>query len=148
MKALKYILASIAIGCAMVSCDTDVENTVIQKPKTYSEQYYKNLRDYKKSDHEISFMWFAQWSGQNSMAVRFNGLPDSLDICSALYGVVVYRPKRILSCGRIYALHNVSREPRCCMWLLYDLALRTIRILSSRSLMRAWLCLKAKNVRL
>ena len=82
MKALKYILASIAIGCAMVSCDTDVENTVIQKPKTYSEQYYKNLRDYKKSDHEISFMWFAQWSGQNSMAVRFNGLPDSLDICS------------------------------------------------------------------
>ena len=35
------------------SCDTDVENMEIQKLKTYDEQYFQNLRDFKKSDHEI-----------------------------------------------------------------------------------------------
>ncbi len=82
MKKIKYIFAALVMAGLTAACDTDVENKVIQNPKTYSEQYYKNLRDYKKSDHEISFMWFAQWSAQNSMAVRFNGLPDSLDIVS------------------------------------------------------------------
>lgn len=67
---------------AMVSCDTDVENLQIQKPYTYSEQYYQNLRDYKNSDHSISFMWFADYSNEHSMGFSFLGLPDSLDICS------------------------------------------------------------------
>lgn len=30
------------------SCDTDVENMEIQKLKTYDEQYFQNLRDFKK----------------------------------------------------------------------------------------------------
>lgn len=81
MKTKIFILLAAVLG-VLSACDTDIENTEIQKPKTYSDLYYKNLRDYKASDHEIAFMWFAQWSGQNSMAVRFNGLPDSLDICS------------------------------------------------------------------
>jgi hypothetical protein len=82
MKAIKYLLALALAGGLMTACDTDIENDSIQNPKTFSDLYYQNLRDYKASDHEISFMWFAQWSAQNSMAVRFNGLPDSLDICS------------------------------------------------------------------
>ena len=82
MKTLKYLLTLAFVGGMMVACDTDVENIEIQKPYTYSDLYYQNLRDFKASDHEISFMWFAQWSGQNSMAVRFTGLPDSLDLCS------------------------------------------------------------------
>ena len=80
MKIMKYIMPLLLIACMFASCDDDVENATVVAPTTYGPQYYKNLRDYKKSDHEISFMWFAQWSGQNSMAVRFNGLPDSLDI--------------------------------------------------------------------
>ena len=71
MKTLKYLLTLAFVGGMMVACDTDVENIEIQKPYTYSDLYYQNLRDFKASDHEISFMWFAQWSGQNSMAVRF-----------------------------------------------------------------------------
>ncbi|MBP5277888.1 MAG: glycosyl hydrolase [Prevotella sp.] len=82
MKTIKYLLTLAFIGGIMVACDTDVENLEIQKPYTYSDLYYQNLRDFKATDHEISFMWFAQWSGQNSMAVRFTGLPDSLDMCS------------------------------------------------------------------
>ena len=53
----------------------------------YDDQYYQNLRDYKESDHEIAFGWFAQYGAQNSAAVRFMGLPDSLDICSMWGGI-------------------------------------------------------------
>ena len=71
---------------AMASC-TDIENEEIQKPYTYSEQYYENLRAYKASEHQISFMWFADYSSSHSMGIRFLGLPDSLDICSLWGGI-------------------------------------------------------------
>lgn len=87
MKAIKYLLALVAVGGLMTACDTDIETKEIQKPYTYSPLYYQNLRDYKASDHSIAFMWFAQYGAQNSMAVRFVGLPDSLDICSLWGGI-------------------------------------------------------------
>lgn len=73
-------------GAYFVSC-TDVENEVIQEPYTYSEQYYENLRAYKASNHQVSFMWFADYSSSHSMGIRFMGLPDSLDICSLWGGI-------------------------------------------------------------
>lgn len=75
------------LAAGMASCDTDIESKDIQKPLTYDDLYYQNLRDYKASDHSIAFMWFAQYGAQNSMAVRFAGLPDSLDICSLWGGI-------------------------------------------------------------
>lgn len=75
----------LAVG--VISCDTDIESKDIQKPLTYDNLYYQNLRDYKASDHSIAFMWFAQYGAQNSMAVRFAGLPDSLDIVSLWGGI-------------------------------------------------------------
>jgi len=87
MKAIKYLFALMVAGCALTSCDTDVENIDIQKPYTYSDLYYKNLRDYKASDHSIAFGWFAQYGGENSLGIRFMGLPDSLDICSLWGGI-------------------------------------------------------------
>jgi hypothetical protein len=87
MKTIKYLLALVALIGLAASCDTDIEAETIQKPYTYSDLYYQNLRDYKASDHSISFGWFAQYGAQNSMAVRFMGLPDSLDICSLWGGI-------------------------------------------------------------
>ncbi len=87
MKTIKYLLALAVMGSLMYSCDTDIETNTIQKPYTYSDLYYQNLRDYKSSDHSISFGWFAQYGGQNSLGVRFMGLPDSLDICSMWGGI-------------------------------------------------------------
>ncbi|HJD75634.1 MAG TPA: glycoside hydrolase family 18 [Bacteroides reticulotermitis] len=87
MKTIKYLLALATIGGLMASCDTDKESESIQNPYTYSELYYQNLRDYKASDHPISFGWFAQYGQQNSLGVRFLGLPDSLDICSMWGGI-------------------------------------------------------------
>lgn len=56
-------------------------------PTTYGPQYYKNLRDYKKSDHSIAWGWFADYTQSTSLATRFLGLPDSLDICSLWGGI-------------------------------------------------------------
>lgn len=95
MKAFKYILGLIAVGGLMVACDTDVENETVVHPVTYDSQYYENLRNYKASDHSIAFMWFAQYGAQNSMAVRFAGLPDSLDICSLWGGIPAKENKQI-----------------------------------------------------
>ena len=64
-------------AAAFASCDTDIENKEIEKPYTYSDLYYQNLRDYKKSDHSIAFGWFAQYGAENSMGVRFMGLPEA-----------------------------------------------------------------------
>ena len=95
MKAIKYVLALVLAGGLITACDNDIENIEVQKPLTYSDQYYQNLRDYKASEHSIAFMWFAQYGAQNSMAVRFNGLPDSLDICSLWGGIPSTENKQI-----------------------------------------------------
>lgn len=87
MRTIKYLLALVAMGSLMYACDTDIKTNEIQDPYTYSDLYYQNLRDYKASDHSISFGWFAQYGGQNSLGVRFMGLPDSLDICSMWGGI-------------------------------------------------------------
>lgn len=90
MMNIKVTIASLFSAAlsvvAIVSC-TDVENVEVQKPYTYSEQYYQNLRDYKASEHQVSFMWFADYSSSHSLGIRFLGLPDSLDICSLWGGI-------------------------------------------------------------
>ena len=87
MKIMKYIMPLLLIACMFTSCDTDVENATVVGPTTYGPQYYKNLRDYKKSDHSIAWGWFADYTQSTSLATRFLGLPDSLDICSLWGGI-------------------------------------------------------------
>lgn len=90
MKLFKYILTMVVFGTAFSSCDDDIKNINpedINSAYTYGPVYYQNLRNYKASDHEIAFGWFAEYGPQNSMAVRFMGLPDSLDICSLWGGI-------------------------------------------------------------
>lgn len=87
MKIMKYIMPLLLIACMFASCETDVENATVVAPTTYGPQYYKNLRDYKKSDHAIAWGWFADYTQSTSLATRFLGLPDSLDICSLWGGI-------------------------------------------------------------
>ena len=87
MKIMKYIMPLLLIACMFASCDTDVENATVVAPTTYGPQYYKNLRDYKKRDHSIAWGWFADYTQSTSLATRFLGLPDSLDICSLWGGI-------------------------------------------------------------
>jgi len=78
------------------SCDTDVEALEIQKLKTYDEQYFENLRAFKKSDHEISYAYYEAWSpiegvtgykDPASWGERMVGLPDSIDIVNLWMGI-------------------------------------------------------------
>lgn len=79
-----------------VSCNTDEENIQVQKLKTYDEQYYRNLRAFHASEHEISYAYYTAWapvegvSGYKNSASwgeRIVGLPDSLDIVNLWMGV-------------------------------------------------------------
>ncbi|WP_405372082.1 glycoside hydrolase family 18 [Phocaeicola sp.] len=83
---IKTLCSAFVLAGALFSC-TDVENLEIQKPYTYSDQYYADLRAYKASDHQISFMWFSDYTASHSLGIRFMGLPDSLDICSLWGGI-------------------------------------------------------------
>lgn len=52
----------------------------------HSEDYYKKLRAFKKSDHQFSFGWYGGWIGQGArLSNSLCGLPDSLDMV-ALWG--------------------------------------------------------------
>lgn len=81
------LLSIIGLVGGLASCDNSAEALDLQTPYTYSEQYYENLREFKKSDHSVSFMWFADYSASHSYGLHFMGLPDSLDICSLWGGI-------------------------------------------------------------
>lgn len=59
----------------------------LQPPKPYSEEYYANLRAYKKTDHQICYGWYSDYSQSFTYAQRFMGLPDSIDIISLWGGI-------------------------------------------------------------
>jgi hypothetical protein len=98
IKIILGILGLAMAATSLTSCDTDAEAIVLkgQKPYVYSEQYYENLRAFKKTNHEISYAYFAAWaplegvSGYKdpaSWGERFIGMPDSLDICNLWMGI-------------------------------------------------------------
>lgn len=80
-------LSVVLLAGGLSSCDSDIENKEIQKPYTYDEKYYENLRAYKASDHQVAFMWFSDYSASHSYGLHFLGLPDSIDICSLWGGI-------------------------------------------------------------
>lgn len=89
MKLFRYILSLAVASSLFTACDDNetISPEEINPPFTYGPMYYQRLREYKESDHEIAFGWFAQYGAQNSEAVKFTGLPDSLDICSLWGGI-------------------------------------------------------------
>lgn len=84
------ILMAAAVGFTLSSCDTDVEKIDVQHLYTYDAQYYDNLRQWKKSPHEISYMYYASWHNSQqptSYGERFLGLPDSIDIVNLWWDI-------------------------------------------------------------
>src|SRR5689334_18405113 len=81
LPALMLVLAAVVF----VSCTR--ENISLQNPKFYSDQYYANLRAYKKSNHQLCFGWYADYAQTFSYGMHFMGLPDSMDIISLWGGI-------------------------------------------------------------
>ncbi|MGV8094736.1 MAG: glycoside hydrolase family 18 [Mangrovibacterium sp.] len=83
-----YSIPLLLFAASLISgCDTDTEAEDILLLYTYDEQYFKDLRAYKESDHSIAYVWFADYNKSTSLANRFAGLPDSVDICSLWGGI-------------------------------------------------------------
>ena len=54
----------------------------LTKP-AHTEEYYKALRDYKNSDHQLAFAYYSAWTGVGTnMQSSLMGLPDSVDLVS------------------------------------------------------------------
>lgn len=90
-----YSLLAVAAAVVLPAC-TDTERIDVQPLKTYDEQYYQNVRDFKKTDHEVSFAYYEAWSpiegvdgykDPASWGERIKGLPDSIDIVNLWMGI-------------------------------------------------------------
>lgn len=93
-----YMLTTLVIitvyGCEKQNMPVALE---LQNPRTYDEQYFKNLRAYKASDHQVFYGWFAAYANKEGVSAEykksaswgehFAGLPDSLDFCSIWGGI-------------------------------------------------------------
>lgn len=92
---LTSLFAALASALLFGAC-VKTEPLQVQKPFVYDEQYYANLRAYKKTDHTLCFGWYAAYApiagatgykDPASWGERILGLPDSMDIVSLWMGV-------------------------------------------------------------
>lgn len=83
-KTISTLAVIFAVCAGFTACDTDAEPLNLQPAYKYSEEYYANLRAYKDTfkERSLCFVWFSDYDQSYSMAYRFAGLPDSVDICS------------------------------------------------------------------
>jgi len=87
--------------CLLVAAGCKKQNTPealsIQNPVKHTDEYYANLRAYKKTDHQIFYGWFAAYGNKEGVVADYKqsaswgehiaGLPDSLDFCSLWSGI-------------------------------------------------------------
>jgi hypothetical protein len=96
MKIKLYSLAFLLVSIVFASCSTSPETLDIEKLITHDAQYYENIKAFKKSNHEISYAYYENWSPVEgvsgykdpaSWGERMVGLPDSIDIVNLWMGV-------------------------------------------------------------
>lgn len=98
-KFITSFLFLTIISIMLVNCkkQTTSEALTIQKPTQQSNEYYENLRAYKKSPHQVFYGWFAAYGNAEGVVADYKqsaswgehiaGLPDSLDFCSLWSGI-------------------------------------------------------------
>ena len=85
MKKLLYIILGVMGALVFRQCSdwTEMEPKFTEPVNINGEDYYKALREYKKSDHPIVFGWYSEWTGAGTnMNNQLRGIPDSMDIIS------------------------------------------------------------------
>lgn len=86
MKKLILSLIIMTSGVLLfVACEkqNEIEALAVQVPPIKSEAYYESLRIYKKTEHQIAFGWFGNWTASGAaMSTRLTNVPDSVDIIS------------------------------------------------------------------
>ena len=85
---IKNILAVSAVALlGLSSCskwtDMEIQHPMDLTKPAHTEEYYKALRDYKNSDHQLAFAYYSAWTGVGTnMQSSLMGLPDSVDLVS------------------------------------------------------------------
>lgn len=85
---IKNILAVSAVALlGLSSCskwtDMEIQHPMDLTKPAHTEEYYKALRDYKNSEHQIAFAYYSAWTGVGTnMQSSLMGLPDSVDLVS------------------------------------------------------------------
>src|SRR5215813_13843777 len=83
---LRLALLIISGSLVFIACKK-VDPLSLQDQKAYLDEYYANLRAYKKSDHPICYGWYSDYAQTFSYGMHFKGLPDSIDIISLWGGI-------------------------------------------------------------
>ncbi len=86
----KVTKSLLTLSCALLglaSCskwtDTEIKNPTDLTSSSKTPEYYEQLRAYKKTDHQVAFGWFGNWTGTGaSLQGSLAGLPDSVDFVS------------------------------------------------------------------
>src|ERR1041384_7522649 len=98
-REFKFAFLIILVTMVFINCkkQNDPSALSIQNPYLYSDEYYANLRTYKKTNHQIFFGWFAAYGNKEGVVAEYKksasygehiaGLPDSLDFCSLWSGI-------------------------------------------------------------
>jgi hypothetical protein len=82
-KIINRIFGLFVLATVVIACDTEIENIPIQVPVEKDNQYYENLRAYKKSDHQLAFGWFGGWKASGTSPSKYlRNIPDSVDMVS------------------------------------------------------------------
>lgn len=85
---LSWLILYLFVTCIItVSCDDWTEMEMKNKPilvgTNLPEEYYEQLRAYKRTHHAISFGWYGNWTGKGANLENcLAGLPDSIDLVS------------------------------------------------------------------
>ena len=87
MMKIKLLVPIVTILVIVFFASCTRETLPMQEQKKYSEEYYANLRAYKKTNHQLCFGWYADYSQTFSYGMHFLGLPDSIDILSLWGGI-------------------------------------------------------------
>lgn len=85
MKNLLYTIFAVMGALMFVQCSdwTEMEPKFTEPVNINGDDYYKALREYKKTKHPITFGWYSEWTGTGTnMNNQLRGIPDSMDIIS------------------------------------------------------------------
>lgn len=95
LKVGLSVLAAVAVSsCSDWMTPKPIINDVSLTEIIKDDAYYEALREFKKSEHSVSFGWFSEWDeGDASTTNMLQAVPDSMDIIS-LWGSFELTPKK------------------------------------------------------
>ena len=93
---LLFLGATLALSACSDWTETEIKDPANLTDAQKTEEYYENLRAYKKTDHPVAFGWYGGWVGNGaSLEHSLRGLPDSVDFVSIWGNWHSLTPERI-----------------------------------------------------